>query len=205
MKKLRYFYQVHPDVPEQDRPGLIWGVRKQFENSTGFYRCEQLGGLLVLERTNNKWTANYTHTGLGTSIDENSAWGILGLAERFQLVRIVIEYNNALLPYVSRRSRRFDWRNGESEWGDELHAIVVTCLPTPKTVTISAKIDPVKDQDKQRVKLLETVWRIEKMILRTKVLIRLNKAVKAGKVTGKFNHARIDRYVTGLFGLIGEA
>lgn len=200
VKTLEYFYGMQPWVRKEDRADLLCATKGSFERSI-YYSCAQDGDLLVLTSKDPKWTENHTNSGLGSHCKENSAWGIRGL-DQFRLVRIVVKYDNALVPFVPHRSYQHEWLNGESYWGDENpRSILVTCLPSRKTVEIAGIINPEEDQYTQRIRLLSVIAQIEVKILMTKTLVRLVKSIRANGVNA-LNKGRIDRYVHTLFGLI---
>lgn len=205
MKTLRLTFSL---IGRQSDAQSILG-RAEREMTDRRLKVNRVGEQLIASYVHENWAKTADDRIAGRDCPENTYWSLLigGMA----LTNVTAGYTNALLPSGRRDdyglgSASF-WRNGESYWGrDYPYKIVVTCLPTPKIVTVSMDVAAQLSSgsfDKLnalRVDFLEVEWQIEKMIKRTRAALRLAKAFRSKPQ----DRGRIARFEHELFLQIGR-
>jgi hypothetical protein len=207
MKKLLITFGLLPQVGQNDKFRILSKAAEELEKRTLI--CLMVGDKLVA--SGDKLVASYVCEGWpkdledeGTcSCPENSFWDIR--LEGMRFANMVVVYDNALIPSSYRNILgNYEWRNGESYWydaGDQ--RVVVTCLPTPKIVSVSVDIVrgcTLGELDSCRLALLHVERRVERIVKLTKILRRLLGAFNSDPE----NDGRIRRFTNDLFVNIGR-
>jgi hypothetical protein len=116
-------------------------------------------------------------------------------------------YENALMPLPEKGRSKWDedskYRNGESYLcavSEKEFDCTLTCLPTPKTVTVDLHIKMNSDKDAYRRAFLDILWRVEKTIKLTRALAQL---IQAFRTTPK-NNGFINRSIKEIYAAVGN-
>jgi hypothetical protein len=194
MKTLRFSFVLLSEPEQFRRPSLFKAAEEALRRRT--LSCSRDGeNTLVASHVHEQWTKEKLER--GGRCPENTFWNIQ--LDGFRFTNLTAAYENARLPCRDEHGSGFHWRNGESYWDlADVCGITVTCLPTPKTVTVSMDIKEGLDPDalhERRKAFLETQRIIERTIVQTRAAQRLVQTLK----TDAGNGGRITRHENALF------